>query len=421
LNRYAESRGFRHPRAARAALCGALTAAVLLALSGCPVALPEPPTPLSPEDGAVVLGAAVTLSAELPESAGGEQEVTFWGRAVEAPGEDFTIIALPDTQFYSESYPETFRAQTQWIIDQRETLNIAAVLHLGDIVDEADDRAQWQAADEALAVLESQPDLPVGLTVGNHDQHPNGQPAGTQNFNAFFPVERFADRAWYGGHFGDDNDNSFVLFSAGGIDFIAVLLEFDRAANAEVLAWADEVLKAHADRKAIIVTHFMLASHLLGSQFSSQGQAIRDALTDNPNVFLLLGGHFCETGRRSDNIEGRRVVSILSDYQCRPNGGDGWLRILHFSPANNTLRVQTYSPTRDEYLDGPRHEFALPVDLRQEPEFELLARLAADPQASVEFLWTGLALDTTYEWFVSVTAEGVTTQSPRQRFRTPPG
>jgi len=31
------------------------------------------------------------------------------------PRQAFTIIALPDTQNYSKSYPQTFTAQTQWM------------------------------------------------------------------------------------------------------------------------------------------------------------------------------------------------------------------------------------------------------------------------------------------------------------------
>src|SRR4249919_2658117 len=50
-----------------------------------------------------------------------------------APGA-FTIAVLPDTQFYSERFPETYQAQTKWIVENRESYRIAYVLHLGDIV-----------------------------------------------------------------------------------------------------------------------------------------------------------------------------------------------------------------------------------------------------------------------------------------------
>ncbi len=35
---------------------------------------------------------------------------------------DFTVVTIPDTQFYSESYPATFTAQTTWIRDSAGTL-----------------------------------------------------------------------------------------------------------------------------------------------------------------------------------------------------------------------------------------------------------------------------------------------------------
>ena len=34
--------------------------------------------------------------------------------------EDFSIIILPDTQYYSESYPAIFETQAQWIIDNKD-------------------------------------------------------------------------------------------------------------------------------------------------------------------------------------------------------------------------------------------------------------------------------------------------------------
>ena len=49
----------------------------------------------------------------------------------------WTIVLLPDTQRYSQNFPETFRNQTRWIVDNKERRNIAFVLHEGDIVNRA--------------------------------------------------------------------------------------------------------------------------------------------------------------------------------------------------------------------------------------------------------------------------------------------
>src|ERR1700732_135705 len=66
---------------------------------------------------------------------------------------DFTIIALPDTQYYSETYPNTFTAQTKWVVNNAAALNIQAVLGLGDIVNTASNTWEWQNADASIKLL----------------------------------------------------------------------------------------------------------------------------------------------------------------------------------------------------------------------------------------------------------------------------
>src|ERR1700743_468856 len=65
------------------------------------------------------------------------------------PTDEFTIIALPDTQFYSSTYPQIFAAQTQWIAGHVQDQNIKLVLGLGDIVDGRGVLTQWQHGDSA--------------------------------------------------------------------------------------------------------------------------------------------------------------------------------------------------------------------------------------------------------------------------------
>ena len=37
---------------------------------------------------------------------------------------DFSVVVLPDTQFYSQLHPDTYVCQTQWIKDRVEADNI---------------------------------------------------------------------------------------------------------------------------------------------------------------------------------------------------------------------------------------------------------------------------------------------------------
>lgn len=374
---------------------------------------------LSPPEGAASLAPPVVLSVRTAPSTApstSSLDVTFYARR--GPSPDFTIVVLPDTQYYSESAPETFLAQTRFIVDRRDELNIAAVFHLGDIVERADREHEWQRADAAISILEEVPDLPYGLVVGNHDQWPDGDPAGTAAFNRYFPVSRYADRPWYGGHYGDDNDNHYILFGAGDLAFVALFLEFDRAADPDVLAWADGVLKRHDDRRAIVCTHYVIWSDYLGNDFSKQGRAVYESLRGNPNLFLMLGGHFCETGRRADPGAGGTIYTILSDYQCQPNFGNGFLRLLHFSPTANRIYVSTYSPTRGQQLTLPMHQFSLAYSMYAPTDFSPLGRVAAAPDSTASFTWSGLDAAGTYEWYVTVSNGGFAQPSDRWTFAT---
>ena len=54
--------------------------------------------------------------------------------AAQTTAPDFSIIVLPDTQYYPQDSPQTFTAQTQWVVNNLSALNIQAVIGVGDIV-----------------------------------------------------------------------------------------------------------------------------------------------------------------------------------------------------------------------------------------------------------------------------------------------
>jgi hypothetical protein len=285
---------------------------------------------------------------------------------VMADGENFTIVVLPDTQYYSQSRPDIFSAQTQWIVDNRDALNIAYVAHEGDIVNWASSIPQWESAEDAIELLEGPfaglPDgIPYGVVPGNHDQP-------TTNYNAYFGVSRFSGRGYYGDHYGANNDNNYTLFSAEGMDFIVINLNYN-ATNIPpaILNWADDLLKDHSDRRAIVVSHYILD---VDGSFGGPGQGIYNALRDNPNLFLMLCGHMHDEARRADTYGGNTIHTLLADYQDYPDGGSGYLRILEFSPADDEIQVETYSPTLDQYQTDADSEFTLSYDM-EVPEYTL--------------------------------------------------
>ena len=70
---------------------------------------PPAPTNPAPADGATGVATSATLSVDVaPDADGDPLSVTFYGRPVApATGDDFTLAVLPDTQYYSATYPTT--------------------------------------------------------------------------------------------------------------------------------------------------------------------------------------------------------------------------------------------------------------------------------------------------------------------------
>lgn len=402
------------------ALTGAL---ILWAVAPNLQALPASPMLISPASNAVDVSVSPVLKIGIAEPGGDKSKVTFYGSsAPPAPGRDFTVVVLPDTQYYVSSKhggtPSMFYSQTDWIYTNRNAWNIAFAIQLGDCVEDGDTNAgpnnitEWRNATNALYRLEKSDGLihpqgiPYGVAVGNHDQSPNGDAAGTSSyFNQYFGVSHFSSHSYYGGHYGTNNDNFYDFFSASGLDFIVVFLEYDTGANPAVLAWANDVLKTNANRRAIVVSHYLIGN---GNQsgFGAQGQAIYTALKTNANLFLMLCGHIGDNGEgiRVDNFNGHTVTTLLSDYQSRTNGGNGLMRLMTFSPSNNVIQVKTFSPWINQYETDADSQFTLPYSMQSSPNFAPIATNSdVFSGANSSAIWPGLQAGSTYKWYAKVT------------------
>jgi hypothetical protein len=125
--------------------------------------------------------------------------VEFFARQL-TEADDFTVVVLPDTQYYTRDAsppsrpepddPDYFRAQTRWAWQHRHERGVIGLITLGDIINNADQPAQWSRASAALGILEdfSDPAFPSGLpyavAFGNHDQYPKDEPEQTDQANA---------------------------------------------------------------------------------------------------------------------------------------------------------------------------------------------------------------------------------------------
>ena len=288
--------------------------------------------------------------------------------------QDFTIIALPDTQNEAQFFPSVMKSQTQWIVNNQQTLNIQMVLGEGDIVNDGADNTQQANADAAIRLLDTA-GVPYMLAIGNHD-YDGANPKASRSalgFNQWFGPARYADYSYYKGNLSDSNENFYGELTIDGQPYLFLILEYrPRAAS---LDWADSILSANPGMKAIVVTHsFLLPSGKREDRCDTQdmplpanadGHDVWQRLRKHANVMMVLNGHYTNgtVSHRTDLGDHDNLVNqIFTDYQTAPNGGDGWLRILTFHPASNTISVQTYSPFLNQFKTDAADQFTLSIN-----------------------------------------------------------
>ena len=327
--------------------------------------------------GAIV-AASVTLAA--PATAG----------PTAVPAEDlasrFTLGILPDTQFYSRyATPETgdlfearygsepFAAQTTWLAQHAEALNMPFVTHLGDVVDRSRVAGEWTVGSEAMAILE-RAGVPYSILPGNHDLG-SGE---DQPFRDTFTAERAAQQATFGGR-APNGLSEYHVFEAEGQEYLVLALEYQ--AGAETLAWAQGVLDANPSLPAILTAHENLgiSEDRSGITDTRYGKQLWDGLiAGNDQIFLTLSGHNHGAGVRvQQNDAGNDVVEILMDYQMAYQGGNGLMGVLELDLTNDELQLEALSPWvaqkpaetltafDDVVLPDAPHSWTLPLDFSE--------------------------------------------------------
>ncbi|WP_159599855.1 metallophosphoesterase [Agromyces humi] len=306
-----------------------------------------------------------------------------------AAEDDFTIVVIPDTQGYTNTggIDAIFDQQTQWIVDQRDQLDTRFAIHVGDLVESWPNVNQWARASRSMAILDAA-GVPSSVLPGNHDLSITTGESST--YDTYFPPSRYSAATWnsasvrYGGYLGQNqfgpdgidrkNKDNYALLDAGGLKLLIVNLEFESPAYS--LAWAQRVIDAHPDRRVILATHGFITTSGTRSNTvirtdttpKSANDVWNELVYRNCSIFMVVNGHWhdgelSEARRTDPNACGRPVHQVLSDYQDRANGGNGWLRYYTFHPATDTIDAFTYSPYLQQMENDADSRFTLSYDM----------------------------------------------------------
>jgi hypothetical protein len=329
------------------------------------------------------LGMAVPAIAQTPEKPKVVVPAALPASTAMTPGAPppvvggFTIMVVPDTQYYSQKYPDIFHKQIQWIGDNLQRYNVPFVLQLGDITETAAD-AEWEVAKAAFARLDGK--VPYVLTPGNHDYGDRLQVLSKRSaMSRYFPVSLFEKMSTFGGVYDaqpDKSDNSYHKFEAGGRKWLVIALEF--APRNDVVRWAGDICAKHPDHSVIIITHAYLEAKTNQRIAFTGGYGYKPApaapgapppekpdlnlgvdlwnklASQHENVAMVLCGHTSYTNKKSDKGKAGNVVhEVVVDYQRDVNGGNGWMRLLQVLPDGRTVRTRDYSPILDQTCTMP--------------------------------------------------------------------
>lgn len=282
--------------------------------------------------------------------------------------DDVVFVALPDTQYYSQTYPHIFNNQTNWISQMKNWFNLSFVVHEGDIVQNGNVSSEWAAANLSMRIIDNA-NQNYEVTSGNHDYNyiSNITDRNLTLFNNFFPLSRFSSMSTYEGSFNGTAANQYHVVSTGGRDYLFLTYEF--CPRNETLDWANSIIEANPNKYVIITTHMYLNDDgtLTNATFGYSCQAYNIGNTGNDgiqqwnytvkrynNIFLVLSGHVIDHGGAANltltGLNGNTVNQIVANYQSEtgnPNGGNGWLRVYIMKPSSSLITAETYSP----YLD----------------------------------------------------------------------
>jgi aryl-phospho-beta-D-glucosidase BglC (GH1 family) len=279
----------------------------------------------------------------------------------DASADVFSIVVLPDIQNMTWSPVDlNLYNEMQYIIDNKTKLNVQFVVSLGDYTaggyGSTSTTASWQIAKNSSNMI-IDAGLPYAVCMGNHDMDavPTSQtPIPVERFKQYYPTSETVGKPYFGGYY-RDMSNGYYLFSAGGLDFIILVLQNHQESpyDPAVAAWANGILNQYSNRRAMISTHML----------NPGDEYMTNIISKHDNVFLAVYGHDCgDNGERhwtATTPAGNTVHCVMTDYQCRTNtGGGGVLRWYTFKPAENLIQATTYNTFTDQFETAATSQFS---------------------------------------------------------------
>ena len=297
----------------------------------------------------------------------------------------------------------------QWLIDNKDLLNLQYVMHVGDLTDNLNyyvasnvnsSYKKWQIegmieADYGFQMLNklTTAGIPWSISRGNHD--------GGYDVSALAIWDKYwtQSNAYAKATTDDRLENEpakYCITTRNSVDHIYsyyekleingmkyLILVLDLEAGDSVLAWANEVAAYFTDYKIIVSTHAYLGSRaglmtsLMGSEgLNNPGQTVWDEFVSlHSNIELMICGHSSGEDivrKQMTGVNGNKVWTFMIDSSAHEFTGvtqPGLMSILKFSKDGKTLTLNHYSMVQGE-LFGNYNSFTVNLGEQEETETE---------------------------------------------------
>ena len=328
---------------------------------------------------------------------------------------EYTFAVIPDTQMlfsrapkdsngvgiYQDGYNVADNAaakNVQWLIDNKATLNLQYVMHVGDLTDNLNyyvtsnvdsSKKKWEVegkieANYGFQILDklTTANIPWSISRGNHD---GGYDSGAlaiwdtywQQSGAYAKAtagdEATGEPAKYCVTTRNSVDHIYSYYEKidiGEQKYLVIVLDLE--ADSTVLAWANEVAAYFTDRKIIVSTHAYLGARgalmtsLMGTAgLNNSGETVwNEFVSKHANIELLICGHssgedIVRTQLTGEN--GNKVWNVMIDSSAHEFTGvtqPALMSLLKFSADGKTLTFNHYSMVQGE-LFGDFNTFSV--------------------------------------------------------------
>ncbi len=241
---------------------------------------------------------------------------------IAASDPDFSLVLFPDTQYYYGQNAYIFQDQVNWVISHQASLNIEAVIGLGDIVDgggypidssgniigacvhapPSNWQTQWQQARSAVTSLNDH-GIYYLATIGNHDYDcgdDRPQSRSASNYFHYFGNLSLEPTAYILDSGGNRTPNFYKLMQIGSANYMVLSLEF--FPRSWIVSAANNLISNFAG-PVFVTTHAYLSNDGAGPTFAATFPAgsafplcsgfpssIYGCLNDSFNTYKPVGG-----------------------------------------------------------------------------------------------------------------------------------